>query len=81
MPMLMNDWAANQIAIPPASSMPNRSSARAAITSARTTTTLSSTMITAAPAKPSSSPATAKMKSVCGSGTKLPATSWPWNRP
>ena len=38
-------------------------------------------MITAQPTKPSSSPATAKMKSVCCSGTKLPATSWPWNRP
>ena len=33
------------------------------------------------PAKPSSSPATVKMKSVRWSGTKLPEISWPWNRP
>ena len=72
-PMLMNDCAANQIAMPEATSMPNWSSARAAIRSARRNSTASSTMITAAPTKPSSSPATAKMKLVCCSGTKFPA--------
>src|ERR1039458_1472387 len=80
-PMLMNDCTANQIAIPDATSMPNWSSALAAIRSARTSTTASRQMITTVPAKPSSSPATAKMKSVCCSGTKLPAISWPWKSP
>ena len=81
MPMLMKDWTPNQIAIPDATSRPNMSSARAAIRIARTSTMASRAMMVIAPTKPSSSPATAKMKSVCCSGTKLPATSWPWNRP
>ena len=38
-------------------------------------------MITAQPTKPSSSPATLKMKSVCWLGTKFAVTSEPWNRP
>ena len=38
-------------------------------------------MITIVPAKPSSSPATVKMKSVCCSGTKWPPVCPPWNSP
>ena len=64
MPMLMNACAANQIATPAATSSPNASSARAAIRTARKITRPSSTTIVAHPTKPSSSPATAKMKSV-----------------
>src|SRR5215467_14164443 len=72
-PMLMKDWTPNQIAIPDATSRPNISSARAAIRIARTSTMASSATMVMAPTKPSSSPATEKMKSVCCSGTKLPA--------
>ena len=64
MPMLMNACTANQIATPAATSSPNASSARAAIRTARKITRPSSTTIVAHPTKPSSSPATAKMKSV-----------------
>ncbi len=81
MPMFTNDWNANHIAMPDATSRPNRSSARVAMRSARTITTPSRKTITMVPTKPSSSPATVKMKSVCWEGTKWPATSWPWNRP
>ena len=38
-------------------------------------------MISIEPTKPSSLPTTAKMKSVCCSGTKLPAIIWLWNSP
>ena len=38
-------------------------------------------MIVAAPMKPSSSPATVKMKSVCCSGMNLPLVCVPWNSP
>ena len=41
----------------------------------------SSTMITAQPTKPTSSPATLKMKSVCWFGTKLAVTSGPCSHP
>ena len=81
MPMFSNIWKVNQQTIPVATSRPNRSSARSAIRHARHSTTPSSTMIAAAPTKPSSSPATVKMKSVCCSGTNLPLVCVPWNRP
>ena len=51
------------------------------MTSARHTTTPSSAISTPAPTRPSSSPATVKMKSVCCSGTK-PERVWdPPKRP
>ena len=46
MPMLMNDWTPNQIAMPDATSMPNWSSALAAIRSARNSSSASSPMMT-----------------------------------
>jgi len=81
MPMLMNACTPNQTAMPTATSMPNWSSALAAMRRQRSSTIASSTMMIAQPTNPSSSPATEKMKSVCCSGTKLPRTSGPWNRP
>src|SRR5215467_6944633 len=81
MPMLTNDWKPNQTATPDATSMPNMSSATAAILMARKTTTVSNPTITAQPTKPSCSPATVKMKSVCTDGTKFPPVNAPWNNP
>ena len=72
MPMFTKDWNANQIAMPEAISMPNRSSARAAMRNARTITMPSRTTMVIVPTKPSSSPATVKMKSVCWDGTRCP---------
>ena len=77
----MKDCTANQMTTPDATSMPNVSSARAAMRSARSMSSASSAMIAAAPAKPSSFPATAKMKSVCCSGMKFPEIRLPWNSP
>ena len=81
MPMLMNAWTPNQTATPDATSMPNMSSATAAALIARKMMMPSSPTITAQPTKPSSSPATVKMKSVCTEGTKFPPVNVPWNRP
>ena len=61
--------------------MPNMSSASWAARIARKTMKASSATMTAQPTKPSSSPATVKMKSVCTEGTKLPPVNVPWNRP
>ena len=81
MPTLTNVWKMNQIATPDATSMPNMSSAIWAARIARNTTMPSRPTMTAAPTKPSSSPATVKMKSVWTEGTKLPPVNVPWNRP
>ena len=81
MPTLTNDWNMNQMATPDATSMPNMSSVTAAIRIARKITTPSRKTITAQPTKPSSSPATVKMKSVCTDGTKLLPVNVPWNSP
>ena len=79
--MFWNAWKPNQQAIPAAAIRPKVSSVWKAMTRARQITTPSSAMRTPAPTRPSSSPATVKMKSVCCSGTK-PERVWdPSNSP
>ena len=75
MPMFTNACTANQMAMPDATSVPNWSSALVAIRSAQNSSRPSRPITMHEPTKPSSLPTTAKMKSVCCSGTKLPATS------
>ena len=63
-PTFCTTCTASQVATPTATSRPNASSARAATTSTRPTTNASSRSSPVAPTKPSSSPATEKMKSL-----------------
>ena len=79
--MFWNAWKPNQQAIPAAATRPKTSVDRAEIASARQITTPSRAIRTPAPTRPSSSPATVKMKSVCCSGTKPARVCEPWNRP
>ena len=69
-PTFWNAWKPNQQAIPAAATRPKTSSVAHAMASARQMTTPSSPIRIADPTRPSSSPATVKMKSVCCSGTK-----------
>ncbi len=74
-------WKANQATIPAATTVPYSSVVSRAMRQARHRRTPSRTMISPAPTKPSSSPATVKTKSVCCSGTNWPVVCEPWKRP
>ena len=68
--MFMIALVITQRVTPAASSDPNGSCARRAICRPRTTNSTNSAITKAAPRKPSSSPITAKILSVCGVGRK-----------
>ena len=67
-PMLTAAWATTQTVIPAARSVPNRSGARSAARIPRTANAANSPRTASVPMRPSSSPMTAKMKSVCAFG-------------
>ena len=67
-PMLMMAWTPNQVAMPPASSIPNRSGAASAVWIPNHTNSPNPPTTASAPTNPSSSAITAKMKSLCASG-------------
>src|SRR5581483_9260620 len=69
-PMLMAAWAVTHTVMPAARSMPKRSGARAATRTPRTANATNSERTSSEPIRPSSSPLTAKMKSVCAFGRK-----------
>ena len=69
MPTLTKAWKASMVTTPAASRAPKGSRARAAIRRPRQSSSPSRASRAMAPAKPSSSPITVKMKSVFCSGT------------
>ncbi len=79
--MFWKAWNPSQQAMPAAAIRPKTSSVRTAIRRQRHSTTPSSTISSPAPTRPSSSPATVKMKSVCCSGTNPDWVCDPPNRP
>ena len=66
--MFTQAWKQSQIVMPVASSAPVESSARSAIRTPRNASARNSRTMTSAPARPSSSPSTAKIESVYGCG-------------
>ena len=66
--MFTHAWKQSHIVMPIASSAPVESSARRAIRTPRKASARKSRTITSAPARPSSSPSTAKIESVYGCG-------------
>ena len=80
-PTFWNAWKPNQQAMPAAATRPKTSSVCRAMARARQITMPISAISTPAPTRPSSSPATVKMKSVCCSGTKPARVCEPWKRP
>lgn len=66
--MFMSAWATTMAVSPPAMSLPNGSFASMAIRMPAYANTRNASTTTAVPTSPSSSPMTAKMKSVCAAG-------------
>ncbi len=66
--MFTHAWKQSHMVMPIASSAPVESSARSAIRTPRKASARNSRTITSAPARPSSSPSTAKIESVYGCG-------------
>ncbi len=78
--MFSKAWTPIHTATPTATRRP-KASARRATTAARATMNPMSRMIPRAPTKPSSSPATEKMKSVSWKGIRPDWVWLPWKRP